>query len=211
MTLPLYALFGAPLLLAPTPSDAPDASYGRIDGDVSLVAGLGVTAGPRGPRAAADLRLRYIDTVGAFVTYEDGPAFGTGNGTDPRRVLATGLELRPLFLARWLVGKELGNPRLDLTIDSLGLELGAFFAQPTGAAFASRPGFQAGLGLELPIFTRASGPWLGLHGGARWSDAALAGDSLRGPSDRALFLSITLAWHQVFGAHVVDINDRAPQ
>ena len=208
MMLAAHALFGSEVVVAApaAASRASDASYGRIDGDVGVVVGVGVTAAPRGLRAATDLRFRYLDTVGAFVTYEDGPLLGAG--TDPRRVLATGLELRPLFLGRWLAGKEVGAPRLDLAIDSFGIELGAFFSQPDGAAFGARPGFQAGLGIELPVLPRASGLWIGLHGGARWSDAALGGDLLRGPSDRALFLSMTLAWHQIFGAHVVDLNDR---
>jgi hypothetical protein len=184
-----------------------DTTYGRVDGDVSLVLGAGITVAPRAPRLAADVRLRYVDTIGAWFTYEEGPL--VGSTTDPRRVFATGLEIRPLFLGRWLQGWELGSPRLDLAIDSLGLELGAFFAQPEGASFGSRPGFQLGLGLELPIFEQANGPWIGFHGGARWSDTALGGSVIDGPSDRSLFLSVTLRWHFFFGAHVVDIGDRA--
>src|SRR4051812_22937377 len=84
-----------------------DTSHGRIDGDLSASAGLGATFGPRGPRAAADLRLRYLWTAGIYVTYEDGPLFGSA--AEPRRVFGTGLELRPLFLARWLQGLDSGN------------------------------------------------------------------------------------------------------
>jgi hypothetical protein len=185
-----------------------DTTYGRVDGDVSLVLGAGITVAPRAPRLAADLRLRYVDTIGAWLTYEEGPLIGS---SDPRRVFATGLEIRPLFLGRWLKGWELGSPRVDLTLDSLGVELGAFFAQPGGASFGSRPGFQVGLGLETPIFETASGPWIGFHGGARWSDTAIGGSVLQGPADRSLFLSITLRWHFFFGTHVVDLGDRAPR
>jgi len=96
---------------------------------------------------------------------------------------------------------------VDLALDSFGLELGAIFAQPIGGSFAERPGMQAGLGLELPVFARASGLWIGLHGGVRWSDAALGEGTVRGPVDRAGYLSITLAWHQFFGAHAVDFGD----
>jgi hypothetical protein len=186
-----------------------DTTYGRIDGDVSLAFGAGITLAPRAPRLAADFRLRYVDTIGAWVTYEEGPLIGSSS--DPRRVFASGLEIRPLFLGRWLQGWELGSPRFDLALDSLGLELGAFFAQPEGARFGSRPGFQVGLGLEVPIFETASGPWIGFHGGARWSDTALGGSVIQGPSDRSLFLSITVRWHFFLGTHVVDIGDRAPQ
>ncbi len=187
----------------------PDTTYGRIDGDVAVVAGLGVAIGPRDPRAALDARLRYLDSVGLFVTYEDGRLFGSG--ADPTRVLAGGLELRPLFIGRWLEGLELGEARPDLFLDSFGIELGGFLAQPSGGSFGQRPGFQVGLALELPVSGRASGLWLGLHGGLRWSDATLGGDDVRGPSDRAAYLAITVAWHQFFGAHVVDLRDTAPR
>ncbi|WP_394847738.1 hypothetical protein LZC95_09780 [Pendulispora brunnea] len=184
-----------------------DTSYGRIEGDLSFVFGLGATFGPRAPRGAVDVRLRYLDTIGMFATYEE----GFGGAAEPRRVLATGVELRPLFIARWLQGRELDSPRLDLAIDSFGLELGAFFAHPVGDTFGSRRGLQAGLGLELPILAQANGPWIGLHGGVRWSDDALGGAPLRGPSDRAAYFTVTLAWHAIFGAHVVDMQDRRPE
>jgi hypothetical protein len=193
----------------PPAADGADTTHGRIDGDASLVLGAGLALGPRDPRAALDARLRYLDTAGVFVTYEDGRLFGSG--ADPARVLAGGIELRPLFLGRWLKGMELGHARADLLLDSLGVEVGGFLAQPAGGSFGQRPGLQIGLGLELPVSGAASGLWLGVHGGLRWSDAALSGDELRGPSDRAAFLSITASWHQFFGAHVVDLNDRAPR
>lgn len=186
-----------------------DTTYGRVDGDLSVVLGLGATVAPRGPRTAADLRFRYLDTVGIFADYEDGAL--VKSGSEPRRVFAAGLELRPLFLGRWLRGLELESARIDLLIDSIGLELGAAFAQPEGSPFGSRPGLQAGLGLEIPVLAQASGPWLGVHGGVRWSDSAVSGGTVEGPDDRAAFLTLTVAWHQFFGGHVVDIGDRGTQ
>jgi hypothetical protein len=185
-----------------------DGAHGRFDGDVAIAGAAGMTFGPRSPRAGVDLRLRYLSTAGIFGSYENGPI--VGSKTEPRRALAFGLELRPLFLARWATGRELGVPRVDLFIDSLALELGAVFAQPEGARFGARPGLQAGFGLELPFFATASGPFLGLHGGVRWSDAALSGGPLDGPSDRALYLTVALGWQQLFGGQVVDIGDRRP-
>jgi len=186
----------------------PDTTYGRIDGDVAVAAGVGATLAPHGARAAVDLRLRYIETVGVFAGYEEG---GFNTSMDPRRVIAGGVEIRPLFIARWLNGAEWGSPRADLTLDSLGLEVGAFVAQPLGGSFASRPGLQLGLGVETPIFARAAGPWVGFHGGARWSDSVVGGSTVTGPSDRSLFLTVTLSWHAYVGAHVVDMGDRAPR
>jgi hypothetical protein len=183
-----------------------DTTYGRIDGDVGVVLGAGVTLGPSAPRGTVDLRLRYLDTVGLFGFYEDG--FG---GSDPRRIAGGGFEIRPLFLGRWLEGVELSLAWLDLVIDSLGFELGAFFEEPLGAGFATRPGLQASLGIEVPLLPRASGPFLGLHGGARWSDAAIEEQSVMGPASRCAFLAVTLAYHRIFAAHLVDANDIAPR
>ena len=207
------AALGAALALsgsvraADRPARVADDSHGRFDGDLGIAGAAGMTVGPRGPRATADLRLRYLSTAGLFATYEDGPLVGSQKA-EPRRVFAFGLELRPLFLARWASGRALGSPRLAVFIDSLALERGAVFAQPEGARFGARPGLMAGLGLELPFFATASGPFLGLHGGVRWSEAALSGGPLEGPSDRALYLTLAVGWQQLFGGHVVDLGDR---
>lgn len=206
------ALLALSLAAVPTRAradDLTDTSYGRIDSDLSASIGVGSTFGPRGPRAAADVRLRYLWTAGIFGTYEDGPLFSSSS--DPRRVLATGIELRPLFLARWLQGWETGNGYVDLTIDSFGLELGVVFTQPAFRGFGSKPGLQAGLGLQIPVVPDATGPVIGVHGGARWSDAALAGRELEGPVDRSLYLLVTLSWQQAFKGHVVGLGDRAPR
>lgn len=198
-----------PFLASPARAlDGPDTSHGRIDGDVSASLALGAAFGPRAPRAAFDLRLRYLWTAGVFATYEDGPLIGATS--EPRRAFAGGIELRPLFLAKWLQGKETGNAYVDLTIDSLGLELGAVFLQPMGTSFGSKPGLQAGLGVQIPIFPRATGPVIGLHGGGRWSNAVLSGRDAENASDRSLFFLLTVGWQQVFGAHIVDLGDRAP-
>lgn len=180
-----------------------DTSYGRIDGDVSFTAALGATFGPRAPRGAIDFRLRYLWTAGLFVTYED----ALGGSAEPRRALATGVEIRPLFLARWSSGYETGNGYLDLMLDSLGLEIGAAFAEPRGRPFG-RPGFQLGAGMQIPIFPNATGMFVGVHGGARWMEAALAGESVLAAGDRSGYFLLTIGWQQVFGAHIVDLGDR---
>lgn len=187
-------------------SERVDASHGRLVGDVGIAGAVGMTVGARGPRASADLRLRYLSSAGIFAMYEDGGILASA--AEPRRNLAFGIEVRPLFLARWATGRELGRAYLDLLIDSLAIEIGPVFAQPEGARFGARPGLQMGLGFELPFSTVASGPFLALHGGGRWSDAALAGGPLDGPSDRALFLMIAVGWQQLFGADLVEAADR---
>ncbi len=204
----------AALLAFTAPCDAVaaggvDASYGRVRGDVTLVAGVGMVATDRGPRGEGEVRVRYLETAGLFASYEDGPLLGSA--AEPRRVFATGLELRPLFLFRWLDDRETSEARLDLLIDSIGIELGAAFMQPSGGSFSSRPGAQVGVMLEFPVLAGATGPWLGVHAGVRWSDEALAGGSSGGPDDRSFYLSITAAWHQVVLTHTVDMGDTAPR
>jgi hypothetical protein len=186
-----------------------DPSHGRVDGDLTVVAGLGAAVAERGASAEGEIRLRYLESAGVFAAYEEGALFDSS--AQPQRLLATGLELRPLFLARWLQGYETPSARLDLTLDSIGLELGAVFAQRPGGPFGSEFGVQLGLGVEIPLLERATGPWIGVHGGVRWSDAALASGSVRGPMDRTGFLVLTLAWHQLLVTHIVDLGDRAPR
>ena len=187
-----------------------DPSLGRVDGDVGVVAGLGGALGPSGARALAEVRLRYLESAGLFATYEDGSLLG--GPPQGARAIATGLELRPLFLYRWLDGHETRRARLDLAIDSLGLELGAWFPQASpGSGFVGHPGFELGLGLEIPVGTSATGVWVGLHGGVRWGDRSLGAGVADTMDERAAFLAVTLAWHQIFAAHLVDVGDRAPR
>lgn len=183
-----------------------DPSYGRVDGDLSLAAGLGGAVAGGGVRGAAELRLRYLESLGLFGTYEEGFEHG-----EPRRLASAGLELRPLFLYRWLQGHETQRAWLDLTVDSFGLELGAWWAQPSSATFGATAGIQAGLGLEVPLLPRATGPWLGVHAGVRWSEAEGAGAPAETAGAREGFVVLTLSWHQVFVAHLVDLGDEAPR
>lgn len=197
------------------PRPAEDPTLGRIDGDLTLSAGLGVALAPRAPRPALDLRLRYLSTVGVFLTYEDGATFDLDSV--PSRVVAGGLELRPLFFGRWLRGMEVGasrsplGARADLALDSLGLELGTFVAQRSAGGLRPHPGLHVGVGLEAPILARASGPWIGAHVAGRFSETAIADGHVASAHDRQLVLLLTVAWHQVFGAHLVDAGDRAPR
>jgi hypothetical protein len=205
-------LLAAGLVLAGAPARADgtvDPSYGRVQGDLTLVLGLGTTIAEGGTRAEGELRIRYLESVGLFGAYEDGPP--VSSSSEPARVLVGGLEVRPLFLYRWLQGHETRRAWLDLAIDSFGLELGAVAMQPVGAQFGSQSGVQMGLGLEIPILGEATGLWLGVHGGVRWGDVALATGTVSSTDDRSAFVSLTLAWHQVVVAHVVDVGDEAPR
>ena len=72
--------------------------------------------------------------------------------------------------------------------------------QPQGGSFDSTPGFEVGLGLEVPLLLDATGLWLAFHGGIRWSDETLGSGLVTTPEEREAYLSITLAWHQVIAA-----------
>jgi hypothetical protein len=184
-------------------------SYGRIEGDVTLVAGAGGALASGGPRVVGELRARYLETAGIFGTYEDGPI--VGSSVSPRRVVAAGLEFRPFFLYRWLQGHETRRARLDLAVDSIGLELGLTWQEPQGSPFEPTPGLQVGLGVEVPLFLDATGLWLAFHGGIRWSDETMASGLVDTAERREAYLSITLAWHQVVSTHIVDVGDREPR
>jgi hypothetical protein len=189
--------------------ESADGSYGRLEGDVTLAGGLGAVLAARGVRAEAELRVRYLESIGVFGTYEDGKTFASP--AEPGRVVAVGVEARPMFLYRWLTGNESLRPRMDLAADSIALELAATWSQPEGQGFASLPGIQVSIGLEVPLLARADGPWVGLHGGVRWSDVALASGVLQTADDRAAFVAFTLAWHQVVLTHAVDVGDQRPR
>ncbi len=185
--------------------DQVEPSYGRVEGDLSFVFGAGAVAAPRGGRGEVELRVRYLESAGIFATYEDGLIFGSA--AEPGRVLAAGLELRPLFLYRWLQGHETEKAAVDLLIDSFGIELGATLSQPSGQGL-TQSGVQFGIGVELPILLRAyrtvgRPAWRGV----RWSDVALASGEVQGADDRSVYIAVTLSWHQAVLTHLVDLGD----
>src|ERR1019366_8937466 len=130
------------------------------------------TTGFRGaPSGVLALATVLIGTVARAEGVE--PSYGRVEGdvavvvgagassADPRRMIAFGLELRPLFLYRWLGGHETHRARWDLLLDSFGLEFGMTWpASPHGDGFAAHPGIETGVGLELPILPDATGLWL---------------------------------------------------
>src|SRR3712207_9011052 len=72
---------------------------------LAVSAGLGATVAPRGPRATADLRLRYLDTAGVFATYEDAGLFGAS--AEPRSEEHTSeLQSRQYLVCRLLLEKK---------------------------------------------------------------------------------------------------------
>ena len=72
---------------------AVEPSYGRIDGDVTIVVGAGGVVTPGGPRATGELRARYLETMGLFATYEDSLPSGP----------------TPILVASWRPGSSCGR------------------------------------------------------------------------------------------------------
>ena len=200
----LFASFVLVALPAVASADSEnDGAYGRIEGDLSLHAGAGVAVVHGGPHLAFQLEALYLSTAGLYARYTD--ALGQRH-TNIKRTLSTGVELRPLFLARYAQDFERGPARLDLFLDSLSVEIGAFWDQPERGPFAIRPGVEFGTGLEFPILAKASGPYVGAFAALRLQDPGK-------PNDRDIFqqgsmLLLVFSWHQVVSTHLVDFRDR---
>jgi hypothetical protein len=158
-----------------------DGVYDRFDGDLDLGLGLGVELGSAG-HAAPAIRgtAHYFSIAGLYLA-------GRAHAGDDsaRSLFALGVDLRPLFVPRWAKGYETGPSFSDLTLDSLSLSLGAFWTERAAHALNAARGFEAGLGVGVPLFASASGPWLETRGVLRYPDAAAR--------EEAVF--VALAWH----------------
>jgi len=178
---------------------AEDGVYGRLDGDLELrvEAGAGFAAG--GPSLAAGAAALYLGTAGLYAHYTD--ALGSG-APDIARSIAFGVHLQPLFLARYGSDLEHGPARLDLLVDSFGLEIGSFWAAPRGHGLRAEPGLELATTLAIPILARGNGPFLALRGALR-----LGQDEAYSAIDRAGLFSLTLSFHRTITAHLVDAGD----
>lgn len=204
------ALAGGTLAVAllaagPARAGGDDGLYGRFDGDLELRAHAGAAFAAGGPALAASMAAVYLSSAGVYVHYTD------ALGSDAPRVtrsLAGGVHLQPFFLARYAFDVERGPAFLDLLVDSLALEMGAFWSAPRQSPWDDHPGLEVALDVALPLFPRASGPFIGVRGALRWRPtdfvAGASGDAI----DRGAVLSITLGWHQVVLTHLVDAGDR---
>lgn len=190
-------------LLATFPARAAragDGVYGRLDGDVHLSVGAGPAIGAGGVYGGALLRALYLESCGLVATWVD--ALGTDRPL--ARSASLGVELRPLFLARWATNAERGAPWLDLATDSLGLSLGAAWSDR--AHDGGHAGLDAAVSFGVPLGGRAAGPWLGARGALRWAGTDFAGGAPP-PGDRGAHVLLTLEWHALVEAHLVDAGD----
>jgi hypothetical protein len=164
------------------PSPGYDGVYGRLDGNLALGASAGAELDDGHARGSLRLSVHYLWTAGVYARYAD--AFGSAS---PRaeRVTSLGIDLRPLFLPRFALDNERGPALYDLTLDSLSLTAGAYFAQPQRADFGDERGFETGVGFGVPLFGAARGLWLEGRAERRFAD--------RGPS--SWLFTLALGFH----------------
>ncbi len=180
-----------------------DGVYGRLDGDLLLVAEAGCAVSRGGPSLAVGARALYLSTAGIYARYFEG--FEDGD-LAAARSFSAGVELRPLFLARFASDLEHGPSRLDLLVDSLALDVGAFWWSPPEGAVTTFPGLEIG-GLEVPILSHAEGPHVGALGSLRVSHGGAGAPVREDLGLRASALLLTLSWHAILDAGIVDAGD----
>lgn len=187
-----------------------DGLYGRFDGDVALHVGAGAALAKGGPALAGRLEALYLSTAGLYAHYAD--SLGQGDVAVARSISA-GVALQPLFLARFAKNWESGPARLDLFVDSLAIQLGAFWHEPRGSSFAKEPGLELALGLSFPLFEDATGPYLDARAALRWRPIDLRSSTDAGADlfDRGALLTLSVSWHHVIATHLVDASDRSPR
>jgi hypothetical protein len=180
-----------------------DGAYGRLTSDVGIELGVGSALASGGPSLVAEAAALYLATAGIYARYID--ALGS-SGPVTTRSIATGVWMRPLFLARFASNKEHGPARLDLLVDSIGLGLGAFWIAPRGSGLDQDPGLELALGVDLPVLESATGPFIGLRGALRLGSKDLMGRS-DGLLESGAFVALTVAWHHLIGPVVIDAGD----
>lgn len=169
-------------------ADFGDGVYGRLDGDLTTALYAGLAGWENSSYAAVDASLHYFWTAGAQLSLREGLS---GSDRAHARMVGLGVDLRPLFLPRLALDLEGGPAWLDLTLDSLSLGVGAYFAKPRGGGDGTR-GLSLSSSLAVPFFRSASGPWLRVR-----VERHLASDA-DDPSET--LIALQLSWHGVWAS-----------
>jgi len=181
-----------------------DGAYGRLDGDVLLIAEAGAAYVDGAAGLALGGRILYLSTAGFYARYIE--VFSQEGVAAPRQ-LGGGVELRPLFVARFGQDWERGPPRLDLFLDSFAIDVGTFWWSPPHRDIDVLPGLEVAASLEFPFTETGWGPRIGLTGSYRLSQ----GDAgVRGRPDldaRASSVLFQLSWHGIVDFGLIDVGD----
>lgn len=168
-----------------------DGVYGRIAGDLSISAAAGMEVDFTSPanRLLLGASIRYFSAVGPYVALRE----GLDEDDDYERLLGAGVLAEPLFLYRAVKNLERGPQLLDLTLDSISLSVGAFWAEPMGSSLGNERGIECGLGVGVPLIGAPAGPWLRTRGVARVDEAGNGAGSLWITLEWQAFLNLGLS------------------
>jgi hypothetical protein len=181
----LVSLAAPAAALWPPPAES-DGVYGRLRGDTDASLKLGGLISQSRLAASLGASAHYYSLIGITGDYSE----SLSDDAAQQRSFSVGTELRPLFLPRWLLGKESGPAWLDLTLDSICFGFGAYFSQRAAPLDDGR-GVWMSLGLGLPVLGRASGPWLEVRLLRRWPDHGASGPGAHNA------LLVYLSWHEL--------------
>lgn len=183
----LASFAAAPPAHAGWPPEAEsDGVYGRFRGNTDVSLKLGGMLRDAGVAGSVGASVHYYSLLGVTGDYSESLVADSLHA----RSASVGMELRPLFLPRWVLGLERGPAWLDLALDSAALGFGAYFTDAEADTRGSR-GAWLSLGLGAPLLGDASGPWLELRALRRFPDH----DALGVDAHNALF--VYLSWHHV--------------
>lgn len=163
-----------------------DGVYGRFNGSIMLAPFVGGTWTHDGMLTDLGVNAYYFNTVGMSAKYADGRLF-VGSGRSEYNTTTLSLSLRPLFLLRWSKDLEQGPSWLDLTIDSLTLSVGGYWAH-NNTNETSQRGLETELSVAFPLLLVAEGPWLGLAAAQRYPGVTDDGHKLD------LSIGLRLSW-----------------
>jgi hypothetical protein len=162
-----------------------DGVYGRFLGDTELAIGVGPELDRTGLRLRGQLEAHYFWSLGVYAAVSQGLATDADRGP----LGSLGVSFKPAFLPRFGLDLEQGPALLDLLLDSICLQLGAY------TSFKSEPelpsaGLEAALSAGVPFQSQANGFWLFLRGGLRLSNT----ETGRAPGYLGVLLSYRWPW-----------------
>lgn len=168
------------------PSSESDGVYGRLGGNTDLSLKLGGLISDSRLAGSVGASAHYYSLIGVTGDYSESLVADASH----TRSFSLGMELRPLFLPRWLLGMERGPAWLDLTLDSTCIGFGAYFTD-AGVEVDDTRGVWLSFGLGAPVLGHATGPWLELRFLRRFPDQDAFGVE---PRNALMFY---LSWHHV--------------